>query len=64
MKILMFAMEYPPLMGGGGTYVKNICEGLSSLGLELRLVTSGSIDGVEKVSENFVIVQTKNFCWK
>ena len=60
MKILMFAMEYPPLLGGGGTYVKNLCDGLSSLGVELRLITSGSVDGIETVSKNLDVVRSAN----
>lgn len=60
MKILMFALEYPPLLGGGGTYVDNLCRHLSKFGEQIKLVTSGETDSTQTISDNFVIVRSSN----
>jgi UDP-N-acetylglucosamine:LPS N-acetylglucosamine transferase len=37
MRILVLSHEFPPVGGGGGHVAKDLCQGLSELGHELRI---------------------------
>lgn len=40
MKILIFTLEYPPMLGGAGTYAKELADGFNELGHNVDVLTS------------------------
>lgn len=40
MKILIFTLEFPPMLGGAGTYSKELASGLCDLGHDVTVLTS------------------------
>ena len=44
MRILVFTHEYPPLGGGGGRVAQDVCQGLTKLGHDVRIITAKSKD--------------------
>lgn len=58
-KILYFHMEYPPILGGGASYTKNLVNQLSQLKTEIILITSGLKDSVEKPNDHLTIKRFK-----
>ncbi len=46
MKILVLVHEFPPVGGGGGHVAKDLCEGLSALGHEVKVLTADLFGGV------------------
>lgn len=60
-KILYFHMEYPPILGGGASYTKNLTDELSQLEAEIILITNGEKDRIEKVNKNLTIKRYKVF---
>lgn len=61
MKVLFLHSEYPPIIGGGGRYTQNLVKGLSNLGIEVVLLTSGASDSVEKNNDFLTIKRFKVF---
>lgn len=59
MKLLIVAMEFPPLIGGGGRYVENLVAGLTDVGIKVKLLTSGNKDSVIKQNRYFEIERSK-----
>jgi glycosyltransferase involved in cell wall biosynthesis/ADP-ribose pyrophosphatase YjhB (NUDIX family) len=59
--ILILAMEYPPMVGGGGTYTHNLAKGLAKNGAQIVLVTSGKRDLTETVNKNLTIKRFRVF---
>ncbi|MBP9759610.1 hypothetical protein KBD45_08005, partial [Candidatus Dojkabacteria bacterium] len=58
-KILYFHMEYPPILGGGASYTKNLINELSLLKTEIILITNGLDDSIEKVNKYLTIKRYK-----
>ena len=58
MRVLVVAMEYPPLMGGGGTYVYNLVQSLSAQGCGVILLTSGEKDESINANKNLIEVRS------
>ncbi len=56
MKVLVIAFEYYPILGGGGSYVKNLVFELLSQGVEIVLLTSGEEES-RKTIDNGLEVQ-------
>jgi len=54
-------MEYPPILGGGASYTKNLINQLIKLKTEIVLVTNGLSDSVEKINDFFTIKRYKVF---
>lgn len=46
MKILVLVHEFPPVGGGGGHVAKDLCEGLYTLGHEIKVLTADLVGGV------------------
>lgn len=61
MKILFFGLEFSPLIGGGGTYLKNLTLSLSKLDTQVVLITSGKEDSIESINRNLIIKRFKIF---
>ena len=61
MKILMIGLEFPPIRGGGGTYVHNLINGLAKQGVQILTITSGERDCVEKIDNYLTIKRYRNF---
>lgn len=51
MKILVITHEYPPVGGGGGHVAKDLCEGLSTLGHQIKIITADLLGGVSEESD-------------
>lgn len=60
-KILYFHMEYPPILGGGASYTKNLIAQLNQLKTRIVLVTSGVSDSIEKINNYLTIKRYKVF---
>ncbi|MFH1899387.1 MAG: glycosyltransferase family 4 protein [Patescibacteria group bacterium] len=60
-KILYFHMEYPPILGGGASYTKNLISELNKLQAQIILVTNGLSDSLEKVNTYLTIKRYKVF---
>ena len=60
-KILMMAMEFPPIVGGGGRYVENLIKGLSQQDIYVELLTSGGTDEKLSINKNLEIKRYKLF---
>lgn len=60
MKVLIFGLEFYPIIGGGGSYVSNLAKGLSDNGAKVALVTSGVTDSIDSVSQYLKIYHIKN----
>lgn len=60
-KVLYFHMEYPPILGGGASYTKNLTDELSQLEAEIILITNGKKDRIEKVNKKLTIKRYKVF---
>ena len=60
-KVLYFHMEYPPILGGGASYSKNLLKKLSQLKVEIILITNGLKDSIEKVNKHLTIKRFKIF---
>lgn len=56
----MVAMEYSPIKGGGGTFVKNLITGLSNLEVDIHLLTNGDVDSEEMMGK-ITILRRKQF---
>lgn len=56
MKILVISHEYPPIGGGGGKVVQDLCTGLADRGYQVRLLTAfyGNLPKIE-TSDNITI---------
>jgi len=46
MRILVLTHEFPPVGGGGGHVAKDLCQGLSELGHEIKILTAGILGGI------------------
>jgi glycosyltransferase involved in cell wall biosynthesis len=51
MKILVLTHEFPPVGGGGGHVAKDLCEGLSTLGHQIKIITADLMGGVSEESD-------------
>jgi glycosyltransferase involved in cell wall biosynthesis len=60
-KVLYFHMEYPPILGGGASYTKNLLKQLTQLKVEIILITNGLEDSIEKVNNHLTIKRFKIF---
>ena len=60
-KILYFHMEYPPILGGGASYTKNLIAQLNRLKTKIVLVTNGVSDSIEKINNYLTIKRYKVF---
>ncbi len=60
MKVLCIGLEFPPLIGGGGTYNKNLVLGLADEGAKVVVITAGIEDQIEDLSENLTIKRYKS----
>ncbi|MCJ7716358.1 MAG: glycosyltransferase family 4 protein [Anaerolineales bacterium] len=47
MRILVLSHEFPPIGGGGGHVAKDLCQGLSELGHEIKILTAGILGGID-----------------
>lgn len=57
--VLCIGLEFPPLIGGGGTYNKNLVLGLATEGIKVTVITAGEEDKTEAINENLVIKRYK-----
>lgn len=46
MRILVLTHEFPPVGGGGGHVAKDLCQGLSELGHEIKILSAGILGGI------------------
>jgi len=46
MRILVLSHEFPPVGGGGGHVAKDLCQGLSELGHEIKILTADILGGI------------------
>jgi len=62
MNILVFGLEYYPIIGGGGSYVDYLVKGLANEGKDkIRLVTSGSKNSKKNIYPNLEVLRFKIF---
>ena len=61
MKILIFGIEYKPIIGGGGSYVEYLINGLAKTNNEVLFVTSGAVETTEIINDNLKIKRYKIF---
>ena len=54
MRILVLTHEFPPVGGGGGHVAKDLCEGLTKLGHEIKVLTADLLGGINEETENQV----------
>jgi len=52
MRILVLSHEFPPVGGGGGHVAKDLCQGLSELGHEIKILTADILGGINGESDN------------
>ncbi len=52
MRILVLTHEFPPVGGGGGHVAKDLCQGLSELGHEIKILTAGILGGINDETGN------------
>ena len=52
MRILVLTHEFPPVGGGGGHVAKDLCQGLSELGHEIKILTADILGGINGESDN------------
>jgi len=50
MKILVLTHEFPPVGGGVGHVARDLCEGLATLGHDIKVLTADLIGGVDQKS--------------
>lgn len=55
MKVLLFSPEFPPMIGGGGSYNYYLAKSLSKNGIEVLVLTSGGNDCIEKEGDLKII---------
>jgi len=48
MRILVLSHEFPPVGGGGGHVAKDLCQGLSELGHEIKILTTDLLGGIHE----------------
>lgn len=48
MRILVLSHEFPPVGGGGGHVAKDLCQGLSNLGHEIKILTADLLGGIHE----------------
>ena len=61
MKLLVVAMEFYPIIGGGGSYVNNLIKGLANQGVSVTLLTSGIKRETIQSKENLTIQRFPSF---
>ena len=59
MNILIINHEYPPVGGGGGVFSKQLSQGLSESGHKIYMLTAGSSETIETISDNLKIIYIK-----
>ncbi len=61
MRILIFSMEYPPIVGGGGSYAETLVSSIlkNYPQSDIAVLTSGAVDSIE---ENDVVIYRRKSC--
>ena len=57
MKILVISHEYPPIGGGGGRVVQDLCEGIASQGYNFHILTAHWDDLSKKETSKHLIIE-------
>ncbi len=55
MRVLLFSIEFPPIIGGGGSHVYCLAKALSKLGLDVIVLTAGEKNCRERIDKINVI---------
>ena len=55
MKILVLSHEFPPVGGGGGHVARDLCDGLSAQGHEIKVITADMRGGVERENPRLIM---------